>query len=230
MTTTAICKAKDPNLCPYHGAVLRMYEAQKTGDVQAYFEARTIVEAKEKEKWSEEEFAEAISKSTLPELLVEQKELSIVNAKDLDDNPDFQYFPASVRSFDPDFPEDKEGLVFNHSSEYKHDFPYHIRIQANRELNAADVEKFASMLGYAYRQTVAGESLGWPVRDSKRSFYVHADTTKGRTDDVGMALERMEEIYSSYVDSGTPPRVRKDNTRAIEGFNDPNLEFHIYYD
>jgi len=48
-----ICKAKDPRTCPYHGAVMRMYDAQSSGDLEAYFTARITVEELQKKNWDE---------------------------------------------------------------------------------------------------------------------------------------------------------------------------------
>ena len=38
------CKAKDPSVCPYHGAFLRLELAEKTQDYAGYAKARTEVE------------------------------------------------------------------------------------------------------------------------------------------------------------------------------------------
>lgn len=48
MINTTGCKAKNPSACPYHGAALRMEEAQVKGDFEAYFAARTDFEKAEK--------------------------------------------------------------------------------------------------------------------------------------------------------------------------------------
>lgn len=50
---SANCRAKDPKTCPYHGAVLRMYDAQESGDFEAYFMERTKVEELEKNNWED---------------------------------------------------------------------------------------------------------------------------------------------------------------------------------
>lgn len=39
------CRAKDPKTCPYHGAVLRMEDAERRGDFNAYEAARKDLEA-----------------------------------------------------------------------------------------------------------------------------------------------------------------------------------------
>ncbi len=108
--------------------------------------------------------------------------------------------------------------------------PYEIRIQANRKLSDDDVEKMASQLGYAYRVSIVGESLGTPWRDSPYSFIVSADTTKSRRDDLGMALEDLHTKFPLFVKEGTPQRKTQDMTRAIDGFNEDNLKVQFYYD
>jgi hypothetical protein len=44
MTTVTKCRAKDPTACPYHGAVNRMTEAIRAGDVSAYITAQQDME------------------------------------------------------------------------------------------------------------------------------------------------------------------------------------------
>jgi hypothetical protein len=114
--------------------------------------------------------------------------------------------------------------------------PYAMRLQANRPLSEAEKRQAAGLLGYAYRATVAGESIGDPESDSPYSFMVGADMTKSRRDDLGIALEEFEDKLPELIQEGSP--VRKTNqagpdtkgTRLVDGFNDPSLKFEIYYD
>ncbi len=48
------CQARDPHTCRYHGAMLRMQEAQEKSDFDAYFKSRLEFEAIEKKGWSED--------------------------------------------------------------------------------------------------------------------------------------------------------------------------------
>lgn len=131
---------------------------------------------------------------------------------------------------DPDYPEDDGTTFYRSTNEVIPNEPYQIRIQANRRLNNDDVVKMASILGYSYRSTVAGENLGMPYQDSPYSFVVPADTTKSRRDDVGMALEDLEKRYPTMLIEGTPQRKTQNNTRAIDGFEDDSLKVDFYYD
>jgi hypothetical protein len=223
-----------------------MHEAQIAGDVKAYFDARSIVEAKEREGWTDSDYSEQISSS------VAKSDANAKLEKRLDNMTAWERAKAEaptsksaaaqngevldmVRAIDPDDPDDKGILFHRRRDDVPPEYPYYIRIQANRELNDKDVEKLAGMLGYTYRSTVAGESLGWPVRDTPYSFYVHADTTKSSRDDAGMALEELEEKYPTMLHEGTPVRKRAYNgqpagTRAIDPVDDPNLKVHFYYD
>lgn len=54
----APCRAKDPSLCPYHGAILRMETAAKHLDLDTYFEERKKVEAAEANEWVEDQLKE----------------------------------------------------------------------------------------------------------------------------------------------------------------------------
>jgi hypothetical protein len=114
--------------------------------------------------------------------------------------------------------------------------PYAIRLEANRPLSDGEMQRAAQLLGYNYRATVAGESLGDPHRDSDRSFIVSADTTKSRRDDLGIALEEFEDNLDSTLRDGSPIRTtdRKGpgtkGTRLVDGLADPSLSFTPYYD
>jgi len=241
-----ICKAKVPADCPFHGNVMKMYEAQARGDVIAYFEARTIVEAKKK-TWNEDDLNTAIAGS-LSTAKAEQPKVAAKKAEERiipDEAPVVESgAPASeadegfaVKSDDSRVQQgivfdrvEHEGTVFHRSRDGVYpDWPYQIRIQANRELDAEDVKKMASLMGYKYRTTVAGESLGWPERDTPFSFIVYADTTKTSRDDIGPALDDFESQLPTMVQEGSPLRKRTQD-QAIEGFHEPDLEFSIYYD
>lgn len=114
--------------------------------------------------------------------------------------------------------------------------PYAMRFQANRKLSDDEKIRFAGMVGYAYSAKVRGEGVGIPESDSPFSFVVRADTTKTRRDDLGQALGEFEDLLPEIVNEGSP--IRKTNqagagtagTRLVEGFNDPDLKFEVYYD
>lgn len=111
-----------------------------------------------------------------------------------------------------------------------------MRFQANRELTEDEKQQFAGLIGYAYRSAVRGEPIGSPISDSPYSFVVSADTTKSRRDDLGQALEEFEDLLPEIVQDGSPVRTTNrsgpgtEGTRLVEGLNDPNLKFEIYYD
>lgn len=130
-----------------------------------------------------------------------------------------------------------DGTVFHRRREGVYpDWPYAMRFQASRPLSDDEVQRFAQLVGYQYRASVRGEPLGWPERDTPYSFVVAADCTKTSSDDIGIALEEFEDNLTATVLEGSP--VRKTDrsgpgtrgTRLIEGFNEPDLTFHVYYD
>lgn len=114
--------------------------------------------------------------------------------------------------------------------------PYAMRFQANRKLSDDEKVRFADLVGYAYKSKVRGERVGIPESDSPFSLVISAKTTKSRRDDLGQALEEFEDILPEIINEGSP--VRKTNnagpdtegTRLVEGFNEPDLKFEIYYD
>lgn len=115
------------------------------------------------------------------------------------------------------------------------DSPYSMRIQANRTLSDEDKKRLAGLIGYNYRATVAGESLGYLESDSPYSFVIDSDTTKSQRDDLGMALEDFHNNMNEYVQQGTPLRKTNRsgpgtaNTRLVSGFG-KDFAVEIYYD
>jgi hypothetical protein len=116
------------------------------------------------------------------------------------------------------------------------DEPGGFRIQANRPLTETEKLKMAGLIGYAYQAHVRGEGLSMPESDSPYSFIVGTDTTKSQSDDLGEALQRFEESLEDMVRDGSPVRSTNRSgpgtagTRLVEGFNEPDLTFEIYYD
>lgn len=113
----------------------------------------------------------------------------------------------------------------------------HIRIQANKPLNNVEMQRLAGLVGYNYRSTVSGESLGEPERDSPYSFVVYADSTKSARSgyNIGDAYADFHDNMADTVQKGSP--VRKTNrsgpgtagTRLINGLGD-DFKVEVYYD
>jgi len=113
--------------------------------------------------------------------------------------------------------------------------PYSMRFQVNRRITDDDARHLAGLVGYAYRSTIAGESIGSPEIDSPFSFIVSADMTKSSRDDLGMGLEDFEAMLPRVLAEGSPIRktdragVGTKGTRLIDGFG-PDIVAEIYYD
>lgn len=127
------------------------------------------------------------------------------------------------------------GFVFHRRRDGVYpDTPGVMRFQANRVLTDADIQRFAGLVGYAYRAEVRGEPMGAPFRDSPYSFTIGTDMTKSQSDDLGMALECFEESLHGMVAEGSPERKTDRagegtrGTRLVEGFGE--LKFDTYYD
>jgi hypothetical protein len=114
------------------------------------------------------------------------------------------------------------------------EWPDSMRFQVNRPLTDEEFGRVAGLVGYAYRATIAGESVSPGAHDSPYSFIVHADMTKTARDDFGMGLEDFEEILPHVLAEGSP--IRKTDragagtkgTRLIEGLGS-DLTVEIYY-
>lgn len=114
--------------------------------------------------------------------------------------------------------------------------PYGMRLQFNRPLSESEKRHLAGLTGYAYRSSISGEPLGEPYADSPYSFVVSSDMTKSSRDDLGVALEEFEDKLPAMIQEGSPVRVSDRSgpgtrgTRLVEGFNEPDLTFEIFYD
>jgi len=224
-----------------------MNEAQQAGDFETYFKERSIVEAVERDGWDDADYTQQLNttneKPTIPNLASLMGNGLDVEENGYDEGP-FGQPVSSKDGVDPLNPPDSilsspmgegndnaEAILFHRRREgVWADFPYATRIQANREITDAEIKQMASLLGYSYRVNVRGESLGWPVRDTPSSFYVFSDTTKSQRDDLGDAMDDLENSYPQLLKEGTPQRKRQNNTRAIEGMGDDNLKIDFYYD
>jgi len=60
-----ICKAKDPRLCPYHGTVIRMNEAQAAGNFDDYYTERKKLEELKATNWEDLDDNQAFLKGSL---------------------------------------------------------------------------------------------------------------------------------------------------------------------
>lgn len=304
---SSICKAKDKRTCPYHGAVIRMNEAQDATppDWEGYFVARTQVEDYEKRGWAEEsevnDFASSLtsnassSQTSGSEFKGKQdwtgksaddvKSILGANFASTDMNDAVNYYDSlevarlsglsegvyleakknalekwvTFRQADAiansEHPTNFDAEVLNgkvldtmtvvNDDGYAETFyrrregvyaawPYSMRFQANRPLSDEESNHLAQLIGYQYRSTVRGESMGDPERDTPYSFVMSADTTKTSSDDLGMALERFEDGLNGTVQEGSPVRTTNRSgpkgTRLVDGFNDPDLKIEIYYD
>lgn len=128
-----------------------------------------------------------------------------------------------------------DGRVFHRRREgvYPNE-PYAMRIQANRPLREEEKLQMAGLLGYAYAAQVRGEGFSMPASDSPYSFIVDVDTTKSRSDDLGAAMGRFEKDIPRMLLEGSPARKTPlkgpIGSRAVEGFNEPDLSIEVYYD
>lgn len=208
--TTAICRAKDPTTCHYHGAVIRMLHAQSIKDLDGYFEARSIVEQAEKDNWVETEIA---NKETTP------KEYEIKNAVKV----------KSTRN-------NKEKVFFRRRPGVLPGKPEYIRIQTDHKLSQDEVIHLARLVGYQYTSTIHGRKISAPYQDSENSFMVGVDvTTSTRADNLDEAFTDFENGLDKRIQDGSD--IRKTDkqgegtkgTRAIGGYPEP-IKLEIYYD
>lgn len=143
--------------------------------------------------------------------------------------------PTQCGVFDPKV--EVEGYGTFVRSDQTQDIPldsYYVRIEFAENVSDEEINHAVTHVGYAWRAKLRGESLRDPIRDSHRSFLVHADSTKTARDDVGVGLYEFQEYLPQIMNEGTP--VRKTD-RAGEGTKGTRLidrmprqmPFRIYY-
>lgn len=112
--------------------------------------------------------------------------------------------------------------------------PYSFALRADRPITDEEMRHMASLAGYAYAATIAGERLGEPHRVDDRTFIVAADTTKSARDDLAAALDQFEQALPGILVDGSPVRttdragVGTRGTRLVPGMGP--IQVAIYYD
>lgn len=114
------------------------------------------------------------------------------------------------------------------------DLSYELLVRASRALTDAEMRQVAGLLGYAWRASMAGESLGQPQRVGKKTFVVSADVTKSRRDDVGDGWFEFLGQVPAIIQHGSPVRttdragIGTKGTRLLEPV--PDLQVTLYAD
>lgn len=110
---------------------------------------------------------------------------------------------------------------------------YQFKVIASRTLNDLEIAQVSGCIGYALRQTLAGENLSEPgvhQTPARTVLEFGYDSTKSRRDDPDFA--EAFALAKEYVRSGTPVRstnragVDTKGTRLVEGV--PDLSIGIY--
>ena len=107
-----------------------------------------------------------------------------------------------------------------------------IRIQSEKALTDSELQHFGDIAKYALAQTVRGELLSDPERDSPYSFTFGYDTTKGNQ---GRSGQLLMDIIGNMIRDGSKVRVSSRQgagtigTRAIEPMNS-DRGFEMYFD
>jgi hypothetical protein len=150
------------------------------------------------------------------------------------ENPVSALDPAVQRGVVFDNVVTEDGTVFSRSRDGVYpDWPYAVRIQANRPLTDEEVEHLGSSTAYALGATVRGETLSGGERDSPYSFILSHDSTKGN----GEGFDKFESQLPEIVADGSLLRTTDRSgagtagTRAVQALPDAEgLVFEIYYD
>lgn len=223
-----------------------MDTAKASGDVEAYFEARTIVEVLKKDGFDAREFAEVLasgetaspSTPTTPEpapLIINNEFLNLEAVTDIKDSK-----PGET----PEYLIDRENDILYVHVKADHPealhTPDHLRLHTKFELQERkpnpngpgflpdEAEHLVQLLGYKYKVAVRGESLYSYEQDTPHSVSIYADFTKSRRDDLGDAFHDLQTDLADIFVEGSPIRTTKDNTRLVEGLH-RDLEPELYY-
>jgi len=104
---------------------------------------------------------------------------------------------------------------------------YKIKVTTDRNLSENQTRQLFGCIGYAFKQRLAGEPLGWPERITDHCWTAEYDLTKTRTSDWKTALPEALAAARLYAVEGTPPRKTKGNTRLVEGLGPIRLIFEF---
>lgn len=114
-----------------------------------------------------------------------------------------------------------------------------IRFLFDKPVTDDEIVHALQIIGYAWKQHLAGDSLERAERDGTHSFVVWADARDSRRTFVRNGARDFEEALPDYFENGSP--VRKSNrrdrttgepvkgTRLVEGFG-RKVTFQTYYD
>lgn len=116
--------------------------------------------------------------------------------------------------------------------------PTRIRLQANRVLTENDVKLLTSLVGYASSANTGKKVILTAKPDTNYSFVLDFDIWKNMKAkrDISEHIESFENDLKKFAAEGTPVRKTNrsgpntQNTRLIDGFNEPEMLLEIYYD
>lgn len=230
---SAICKAKNPATCPYHGAVLRMNAAALADppDFNTYFEARNEVEKHEKAGWDETKYLEQLK-------LTPTTSSRPVNGNILTNHSPEAQRGVLLKTLAVELPDSDNPIIFKLKSDKNNNVipekSNYIRIQTDRKLSKEQMEHLSGLLRYTYRTTIVGERLSEPYPDTPYSFIVKGDPTKAKRTDLHNAFNEFESLYPQLITTGTPIRntdrsgPNTKGTRSINAYPEP-VKIAYYY-
>lgn len=104
---------------------------------------------------------------------------------------------------------------------------YAIRVEADRDLDDEEARQLFACIGYAFRQHMRGESLGFPQRIAPNAWVAWYDSTKSVSDDWFYHFDDAIGAAKVYAIDGSPPRKTKGNTRLVSGLG--RIAIHITF-
>lgn len=113
-----------------------------------------------------------------------------------------------------------------------------IRVQLNRPLKEGEDDRLASMVGYAFKVALRTRmgSVEVVSQDTPYSVILEADTYYAGTSDLAKGIRVFQKEVQEVIREGSPERKTDKagpgtkGTRAVNGFNDDDLSFELYYD
>lgn len=254
--SNAKCRAKDPSKCPYHGAVLRMEEANEKILVyvhkkepipselfEAFAQAKAELDTKIAEGWDEDAYAQLWKPASTTDNEPEQSDRTVAETSPssnkvdspvkVEDVPDSSA-NVSVRTALPKVSTVIEGekVIFERGDLYDLDrIPKYVRLQFHAPLNPKKKAQFASLIQYSLKVAFKSVNATFeaPKSDSGYSFIIPVEALKEKKN-VRESLTNFGRMMKVFVKEGTPKRPSRNDTRRYEKIpGEDSFKFKLYF-
>lgn len=238
---SAICRAADKTKCRYHGAVLRLHDVEREMAVyvkehgvmsnelfEEYARLRNSILEQEREGWTEDDYNREINNTPVQVVKTEEKP-GWVNGVPTTESAEVQ----NGEFFDEVIYTDEDGTqvrMYNAEIGPVPDYPDYIRVQFDGSMSEQDVARVAGVIGYAHKMKLSTQrdgSLEDANEDTPNSIVVPIYAGSFNRTVYKEDIQEFHEHVKHMIIQGSP--LRRDNTRLVQGIDNKDAKFVIYY-